>query len=377
MKHILLLLTALFTILGTGYAWAGDVDVNVQAGFEYNWWRDSESNTGYQVLAPLRLSTQYKAFAVSVLGGYAYTGYDSNTYGLNTLSQLLDTKVNLSYALLEKLPFDVLFGLDFNIPTARTNLSYEKLSLMMDPDLVPVSQLGEGFNINPTLSVAKDWGRLMTGLGIGYIWRGKYDYSTNIRDYEPGDIFTATAEARYDFTSLWSGRLFGQYARFRKDEWRDRPFYREGDFYMAGVGVRYAPKSWDASLTFRYVYRGKSELPESSYELSPMSHSLHGNEYAGDLMVSYLLSEPTTIWIKISGLYVQENDYPDTYYCYIGKRQKAALELGWKRLFGRHLETSLFMRGFTMHDDKRIFPAYADERTYNGFSVGGAITARF
>ncbi len=377
MKHFLLLLTVLFILLGTGYSRAGNVDVIAQTGFEYNWWRDSESNTGYQILIPVRVATQYKAFAVNVLGGYAYSDYDSNAYGLNTLSQLTDTKVNLSYALLDKLPFDVLFGLDFNIPTARTNLSNRKLSLLMDPDLVPLSQLGEGFNINPTLSVSKDWGRLITGLGIGYVWRGKYDYSTYFRDYEPGDIFTATAEARYDFTSLWSGRLFGQYARFGNDELRDRPIYREGDYYMTGLGLQYAPKPWNASLTFRYIYRGKSELRSSSYSLSPTSNSLWGNEYAGDLMVSYLVSEPTTIWIRISGLYVQKNDYPDTYYCYIGKRLKASLELGWKRAFGQHWETNLFLRGFTMHDDNRLFPDYMSERTYNGFSVGGAIIARY
>jgi hypothetical protein len=146
---------------------------------------------------------------------------------------------------------------------------------------------------------------------------------------------------------------------------------------MAGIGICYAPKSWETSLTFRYVYRGKSELPVWPYDLTPMNHSLRGNEYAGDFVLSHHLNEPTTIWMKISGLYIQENDYPATDYYFVGKRQKAALELGVKRSFGAHWETSLFVRGFTMHDAKRFCPVFMDERTYNGFSVGAAITARF
>jgi len=379
MKHFLLFLTLLLILPPAGTSIAGDVNVTAQTGMEYTWWRDSEKNTGYQALVPVKISSRYKDFSINVLTGYGYTGYDSQAAGLATLSQALDTKVNLSYALLDKLPFDVLFGLDFNLPTGRTNLSPQNISLLMDPDLVPISQLGEGFNINPTLSVAKEWGRLMTGFGLGYIWRGKYDYSTSIQDYDPGDIFTATAEARYDFSSTWNGRIFGQYARFSNDKVSDRPLYREGDFYMAGVGLRYTPKSWEASLTFRYIYRDKSEYPVNySYtDIAGMSNCIHGNESVGDLTISYFLSEPTTIWLRITGMYVSANDYPELSYFYIGKRQKASVELGWKRTFGRHWETNLFARGFTLHDDNRRYPVVLDERTYNGFSVGGAVIARF
>ena len=379
MKHFFLLLSILLIMPAAGNSLADDVNVNVQTGIDYTWWRDSESNTGYQALVPVKISSQYKDISVSVLTGYAYSGYAAQTAELDTLSQLLDTKINFSYALMNKLPFDVLFGLDFNIPTARAKLSTSNLSLLMDPDLVPLSQLGEGFNVNPTLSVAKDWGRFITGLSVGYIWRGKYDFATNATDYDPGDIFTATAEARYDFSSAWSGRIFGQYARFTKDELNDRTLYREGDFYMGGVGLKYAPKSWDASLTVRYIYRDKSELPtgNSPGELAAMSNSIHGNETVGDLTVSYFWSEPTTLWIKIAGLYAEANGYPDSSYFYTGSRQKASLELGWKRMFGRHWETSLFVRGFTMHDDNRRYPQTTAERTYNGFSAGGAVVARF
>ena len=43
--------------------------------------------------------------------------------------------------------------------------------------------------------MAKEWDRWVVGLGVGYVWRGEYDFATNIRDYDPGDIFTATGGA--------------------------------------------------------------------------------------------------------------------------------------------------------------------------------------
>ena len=375
MKNFFLLLTVLPILLGAGVSLAADVDV--QTGFEFAWWKDSEENTGYQAIIPLRISSQIREFSWSVLGGYASTGFDPHTADTTALSHTLDTKVNFSYAFLDKLPFDVLLGLDFNLPTGKTKLNPQDLSLIMDPDLVPISQLGQGFNVNPTLSVAKEWGRWVAGLGVGYVWRGTYDYATNITDYDPGDILTATAEARYEFSSLWSGRVFGQYARFGKDEVNGRSIYREGDFYLSGVGLRYSPKSWDAAFTLRYIYRAKSELPTLSGDLSVPSDNIHGNEGGGDLLLRYFWSQPTTLWVRITGLLIQANDFPTSSSFFVGQRQKASLELGWKRAFGERWEARLFVRGFTMHDEERALPDVRGERTYNGFSAGGTMIARF
>lgn len=378
MKHNIFIITALLILLGAGNVPAADVDVNAQTGVEFAWWKDSEENIGYQAFIPVSVSSRIEGFSVSLLGGYGYTGLNAPNAETTTLVRPLDTKLNLSYALLDKLPFDVLCGLGFNLPTGKTNLSPQDMPLAMDPDLVSLTPLGEGFNINPTLAVARQWGRFAAGIGAGYVWRGKYDYSTRFTDYNPGDIFTATAEARYEFSPLWNGRIFGQYAGFTKDEAGDRDIYREGDFYMAGLGLQYSPSSWNAALTFKYIIRGKGELPAGlSGELSPLSDNLHGDEAAGDITLSYFLSAPATLWIKASGLLVQANDFPEASGYYIGKRLKASLELGWKRTFGDHWETNLYVRGFTMHDGDRTYPENRDERTYNGFAAGGAIIARF
>ncbi|HSR10437.1 MAG TPA: hypothetical protein VLS90_03265, partial [Thermodesulfobacteriota bacterium] len=259
-------LTALVLLFSFGVAEAADVDV--QTGFEFTWWRDSERNVGYQGFIPLKLSAQIREFSVSVLGGYAHTAYEPGSGGQNdSLSHPLDTKVNFSYALLDKLPFDVLFGLDFNLPTGKTALNTRDLVLIMDPDLVPITRLGEGYNVNPTVSVAKAWGKWAAGLGVGYNLRGTYDYTTEIRKYSPGDICTVTAETRYEISPSWTARLFGQYDYFAKAKVEGHDFYQEGDFYLAGAGLRYGRTAWDTIASFKYVHRAKSDLQNSAGSL--------------------------------------------------------------------------------------------------------------
>ncbi len=353
------------------------IDVGVETGFEFDWWKDSEKNSGYQGYIPLRISAQVKEFSVSVLGGYAYSFYDPHVGDNDSISHTLDTKANFSYSILDKLPFQVLLGLDLNLPTGKTKLTSREIIQMLDPDLVSISILGEGFNVNPTLTVAKEWGKLVAGLGVGYVWRGEYDYATDLRNYDPGDIVNATAEVRYDFSPAWSARVFGQYAHFGKDEVKDRSFFKEGDFYLTGVGLRYGQKKWDAAFTARYVFRNKSEFPTQGGDLVNPGHNIHGDEWMGDLTLRYFVSDRMTLWTRIYGLLLEENGFPSNSSFHVGERRKVALEVGGKRVFGKRWEAGLFVRGFTMHDEERQFPDVRGERSFYGLSMGGNVAARF
>jgi hypothetical protein len=373
-KFILILaFLVVFFFQGIGLA----IDVGMETGFQLDWWKDSEKNSGYQSFIPLRISAQKEEFSVSVLTGYDYTFYDPNFGENDSISHTLDTKLNFSYGILDKLPFQVLLGLDLNLPTGKTALTSKMLIQALDPDLVSITKLGEGFNVNPTLTLAKGWGNWVAGLGVGYLWRGQYDYATDLRNYDPGDIFTTTAEVRYEFSPAWSARLFGQYAWFGKDEVENHPHYKEGEFYLAGAGLRYSQKTWDTAFTMRYIFRGKSEFPTQSGDLVNPGHGIHGNEWTGDILLRYLAGDKTTLWTKLQGLILEANDFPSDSSSFVGRRQKISLEIGGKRVFAEHWEAGLFLRGFTMHDEPRQFPDVRGERTFNGLSVGGNLTAKF
>lgn len=370
---ILVLAIAAALLAGVGFA----AEVQFQTGGQYDGWKDGNNNKGSQAYVPLQVKAQHKQFSVGVLTGYAYTYYDPSAGDSQSLSQALDTKVNFAYEIIEKLPVDILLGLDFNLPSGKTGLKQKDLVLMMDPDLVTITQLGEGYNINPTLSMAKEWGNWVAGLSMGFVWRGKYDYSQDVRNYDPGNILNTTAEVRFDFLPNWSARLFGNYTWYEKDQVESSDFHREGDFFLAGLGLQHSQTKWAASLTLRSLFRNKSKFEEQAGTLATEDQNSHGNEWIGDVAFKYFVTDQTTLQTYLQGLLVQDNGYPSDSSRFIGKRQKLSLGIGASQRLNQHLEVELLVKGFVMHDDETRYPEYRSERTYRGFSAGGQLTGRF
>jgi hypothetical protein len=402
MKGLILLL--IFSYIACWVGISSAVDINAQTGFHYDWWDDTKDNNAWQSNVPLRFEVRQQDFSLAVLTGYANTNLNPSHGGSRSLSHILDTKINLSYEILDKLPVDVLIGLDFNLPSGKTDLNKKELSLIMDPDLISINNFGEGFNINPTLTIAKEWGNWVAGLGIGYLWRGKYNYgfieqtqdhSIQIVNYDPGDILNLNAEIRYDFSPNWYARFFGNYAHFEKEDWDQKDTFitpaavselkagnsfREGDFFLFGVGLHYNQAKWDSGFTLRSIFRSKSKFQDEDGRLSTEDRNIHGDEWVGDLSFRYFLNNKTILKSLLQGLLITKNDYnssSDPDHRFIGQREKLSLELGASRMLSPHIEGSLTVKGFLMHDEEVRFPAFLSERDYQGFSAGILLTSRF
>ncbi|MGE5239564.1 MAG: hypothetical protein ACM3ON_12260, partial [Chloroflexota bacterium] len=194
------MLTIICAIAALSFSVASAADITAQAGVNYDWWDDTAGNKAHQTYVPLQLYVPYQDFSVRVLGGYTSTNRTIAGVGKFSMDTFIDTKLNLSYEIIGKLPVDILLGLDFNLPTGKTKLSEKQLTLIMDPDLVTITTFGEGFDVNPVVTVAKQWGSWSAGIGVGYSWRGDYDYSKIITDFTPGDILNVNAEVRYEIS---------------------------------------------------------------------------------------------------------------------------------------------------------------------------------
>lgn len=353
------------------------VEYGPQTGAQDDWWSDSAGNKGNQFFVPIRLDVREQQFSAAILAGYAYTHSGPADREGESLSHMLDTKLQLSYEILDTLPVDLLIGLDFNLPTGKTGLDARGLAIIMDPDLVSITRFGEGYNINPTLTMTREWGPLVTGLAIGYVWRGKYDFSSNLKDYYPGNILNLNWEARYDFASNWNGRLFGAYAMYDKDQMNRSDFYREGTFLLFGMGLGYSQTKWDAGFTFRSILRSKSKFQVSPGVISTEDNNSHGDEFVTDLSLRYFLSDKTILKPYLAGLWILENGYPLDSSQLIGQRGKVSLGLAMTRSLSPHLNVDLLVRGFFMHDGETHFPEFLSARDYKGFSVGGQLTGKF
>jgi hypothetical protein len=426
MKRLTMMFCFVICLLsGTGFAF----EMKVATGFNYDWWDDTKDNTGRQFYIPMRLEARQNDFYFTILTGYAYTHFDGIPSPINffsfssqpekeehSLTHLLDTKLNFSYEIVGKLPVDLLIGLDFNLPTGKRDLNVKEMALIMDPDLISITQFGEGYNINPTLSLAKGWGKWVAGISVGYLWRGKYDfgfveevpphYTTHIKDYNPGDIFNGNAEIRYDFSPQWSARLFGNYTWYDESKWRQEdsynyiPFsfskqrYQEGPLYIAGSGVQHKEENWEAGLTIRGLFREKSKYPIERFipgigtvtTLSPEPRNGHGDEWIADLAFNYFLSKKVHLKSFLQGLLITKNNYPypmgytSIPNRFVGKREKITLGLGIKGVLHPKVEADFNVKGFLMHDEEAFipeFPFFKNERTYRGLSVGGQLIGRF
>ncbi len=372
---LILLLGAVYILFNLETAAA--YDLSVQTGFQVDWWKDDKDGKAVQAHIPVEIEARQGDYSLSLLAGYASTHVEPSAGENRTLSHLLDTKVNFSYTVTDRLPVDMLIGLDLNLPTGKTDFVQEELALIMDPDLVSITTFGEGFNVNPTVSVAWDRGAWTAGLGLGYLWRGEYDFSRNVQDYDPGDIVNATAEVRYYFSPVWNSRFFGGYAWYGKDTVEGEDFAQPGRHYLLGAGLYYNRTRWDAVLTVRTVLRDKSKFQETSGGLFTEDSNGRGREFTGDLMLTYRLNDKTALNASVRGLYITDNDYPADSSRFTGARGKTELGLGVGRRICRNLRYEVNVKGFVMHDEETNFPETRDARDFSGLSTVMRLTTGF
>ena len=348
-----------------------------ETGFHLDWWDSPNREKGLQYYLPMKLQVEYGNFEAGVLTGWCYTSYDPVGDDRRSMADLLDTKLNFGYALLDKLPFDLMFGLDFNLPTGRTKLSDEDLYLMMDPDLVSITSFGEGFNVNPTISLSKEWGDWMLGVGLGYIYRGEYDYGHSFHDYDPGDIYTITTQIMYFFQESWRFRAFTNFSIYETDELDNDDFYEEGDYFQWGLAAMYYRPEYDVELSVQNVLRGKSEFSETGTgHISKESDNSHGDEWITSLRANYRPNDLTAFKFFVTYLYIDENDYPESSIYYIGKREKISFGASVVKMIIPHLSGELGAKGFFMQDDETW--AHPDSKqSYRGFSIEIKLVSTF
>jgi hypothetical protein len=344
--------------------------LSVESGVQQEYWEDTRDSSGSQTLVPLRVEWNKGDATIGLLTGVVHAALDSPGTTNPSLTHSLDTKLNLSYVLQEKLPVDLLIGLDLNLPTGKTNLSSSELWLIQDPEIVSITTFGEGVNINPTLSFAKVWGPWSAGAGIGYNVRRTYDVSNDagLSDYDPGDILSLNALLQRECTQGYVGRVFGKFSRFGKDRLHDTYFFREGDYRMVGVGISRAGAAWEADVNLRGAFRGKTEIL-SGGSLTTEPERSRGDEWSAEASVRHAVGKDTSLSGSFRGLIVAKNGYPGESSLYNGSKEKIALSVGCDRRFASGLAAGVSLKGFLMSEEAQSIPQRIEERTVRGIAI--------
>ncbi len=373
MKKYSIIIIFLLLLLGALPAWS--YEFTAESGLVVDVWQNSDNTDGNQYHIPLKFGVADKNFSAILLTGYCNTTLDPDIGGRLTLDGMLDSKLNFSYQLPDGLPIDVLVGLGFNLPTGQTDLTTKELMLTMNSDLVSISSFGEGFNVNPTLTVAGEWRDLVWGMGVGYIWRGEYDYSESLGDYDPGDIFSLTSELQYYITPSVITRLFAEYCNYDKDQVSGDDILEEGDFLLIGTGIKAGVGKWTFDLDLKTILRAKSKFMSPS-GLAAEDKNSHGDEWVSNCRVSYRLSDRILLKPSVSYLFIDENDYETGSGYHVGSRNKFNAGFGMEYKLGKCCRAILDLNAFQIRDDKS-WSHPDDDLTYDGFSMALTLSSRF
>lgn len=354
-----------------------EMDMTAGTGFIFDFWQGSNDDHGSQVFVPIQGEIENKTWSFSLFTSYVDTSLAPDGESTRSMSSMTDTKLNIAYCLLDKLPLDMMLGLDFNLPTGKTDLNVKQMTLIMDSDLVSVNTFGEGFNINPTLSLVKAWRQWIGSLGAGAVFRGEYDFSSALTGYDPGDIYNVSTKVDYAWSSRISVGMLVEYAYYDTDQAEGEDYFQEGNFLLIGLAFSYARSDWDASVNLYNVIRGKSKFIDNNVLLTEDKKS-NGDEWAAGFSFQYTLDSRTTVDSLLQLVFVNANDYSTESPYYESERKKAVLGCGITRadLYFPSLEGRVFVKGFLLNVDK-AWPVMDEDLDYNGLSVSVELTHRF
>lgn len=369
---ILILVLASFCLLAV----PAGATTYARTGFHMDWWHTETGTDGFQYHVPVEVGGSIQNFSFKLLSAYVHNEIDPDAGDSYSFDGVVDTKLNLAYESIGKLPVDILFAVDFNLPTGQTGLAAQEVVSILDPDKVTITRMGEGFNVNPNISLLKQWDSLLTAIGVGYIWRGSFDAADTLQDYDPGDALNVTADVAYLFNPNWTGNLFGSYTQFGKDQLADVDYYQPGDVTIIGASLTYGRAKWEVTGKIKAILRDKESRQNDVGVLLPEAEDYFGDEYVGELKGRVQLSDIFALTAWVQYLTIGENEYPVTSVYYLGQRQKTLVGCELAGRFTERWEAALGVQGYqTRLDDTPANPAAGTD--FDGGSVTLKVIARF
>lgn len=352
--------------------------VSFHTGFHLDWWTNDSGDYGRQAHIPLVLEGEFEAFSFSLTTAQVYNRFEPDGGEVSTINGQTDTKVNLGYEIMDRWPVDLLVALDVNLPSGKTGIADEDVINISQPDLFTITRMGQGLNINPNVSLLKQWDRLLASVGLGYIWRGSYDASETLPDYDPGNALSLTAETAYYFNPQWTAKLFCGRTSYTADQWENEDYYEPGDVWSFGAAVGYTRAQWYINGSFTRVVRDKNSINVGEDDLVTEDQNSNGNEMIAKISAGYSLADRTDLKADIQYIIVDANDYdPETqWWLHETQRTKAAIGCEVIHRWSAVFESGLRLSTFTLAVDDNP-DDWDEEDDFNGGSIAFWGTFRF
>ncbi len=348
----------------------------VQTGAHLDLW-NGVGQDGRQILVPLSLGFDAPSWGLSARGAYGDSERDPGGGGASgSIRGFTDTTLS-GYLRFTAAKIEFQAGLDLDLPTGVSRLKNKELVALQDPDLVTLERFGEGFDINPTITAYRNFGKFGLGLGVGYLVTGKFDPTRDVTsdDLDPGDELTGVLIA--DFYVADAVRLLARaaYRRVTADERAGVEVFREGDELDLRLITEIRPEPWYAVITLRDTVRFKAERPDASGRLTTESRNSNGNDIRGAITIGYIVTDDWLVEVSVEARHVLENDYPEGNALHDGGRTKVAFgpSITWTPT--RKFAIDAGVRYFIL--DVKQSPTFPKEGTIHGVHADIRLTYRF
>jgi hypothetical protein len=351
----------------------------VRSGVHLDAWSANDSSgegKGYELLVPLGIFFDTPMWGVSARGSVGTSQHDLDAAPSASMTGFTDTSIS-GYYRLRVSETEMRFGLDMDLPSGVSSLKTRDLPAIQDEDLVALQRFGEGFDINPTVIVYRNFGDWGLGGGISYLWTGEYDPTEDIPsdDFDPGDELSVSVLGDVFLGDVW--RLIGRvsYTHFTVDERGGFEVFREGDEIDAGLSLEWRPEPWWAVVSLRDIYHLKAERLNAAGQLGEEAQNSRGNEIRGAVTVGYIIDDAWTVRGTVDVRHVTANDYATSAPLYDGGRFKIAVGPGFTWTPSRTFTLDASVRWFYL--DAERSPIFPNGATINGVHADLRVTYRF
>ncbi len=348
----------------------------LQAGIHADVWSGSGQD-GHQILAPFTLGYNAPDWGVSMRGAFGNSERDpGGGTPSGSITGFTDSTLAGYYRLtVAQTELQLALGLD--LPTGVSRLTNRQLAAIQDEDLAALERLGEGLDVNPTVIAYRSFGGFGLGLGLGYLYTGKYDPTKDVPgdDFDRGDELTVAALGDVYVADLV--RLLGRvgYTYFTSDERGGVETFKEGDELDMRLSAEWRPEPWWLVVTLRDIYRFKAERPNASGRLVTEARNSHGNDFRASMTFGYSLTDAWSVEGTAAVRYVSANDYPSGDPLRDDGRTKYAFgpSVSWSptRTFGIDAGIAYFIL------DVGKGPSFARDSTFRGIHADLRVTYRF
>jgi hypothetical protein len=338
--------------------------------------KKSGQGDGKQILAPFGLWYDAPRWGASVRGSYGTSQHQLDGQANAEITGFTDTTVG-GYFRFRVAGTEIRLGLDLDLPTGVSRLKNSQLAAVQDQDLAALQRFGQGFDVNPTVTAYCSFGSWGLGVGLGYLWTGKYDPTQNVPndDYDPGDQLTVAVLG--DVILAEQVHVIGRFAytHFTADEQGGQETFHQGDELDFTLGAEYRPEPWWVTASVREIYRFKAERLNQAGLLSDELQNNYGNELRGNVSVGYIFDDMWTVGGAVDVRYVAANDYASGDALHDGGRIKVGVGPWITWTFDRTLQIDASVRYFYLNAEES--PLYPKGATFNGVTADVRLTYRF